>query len=249
MNKISRLGAYVLGAALGSGCVSTFNQSDLYDMIASDKKIDASDYRAFVSAERTLTERIKTLEGEERARSQAVLEDVQKVISKYENKANANAKIKIQPVFDFFANGEIMNLNGTKDSGDYLELTLEDLANKIGATNALNIIRFKTAPTWESTYGKKGNAERLIYRVPLNTLISLFGSDPKIADDMSVIDHDSGCFVLKATTGIRAIVNYGVDVTDADLESLANLKPVEPAEPVEEQTEKKDEQPAKKKSN
>lgn len=254
MNKISRLGTYVLGAALGSGCVSTFNQTDLYDMIASDKKIDASDYRAFVSAEKALTERITSLEGEDKTRSEAMLADVRKVINKYENQANVSAKIKLQPVFDvIFPNAEERNLNGDKDSGAYLELTLDDLAKKVGnLTDALNILR-KATPTWESTYGKRSNAERMIYRTSVENLRKWFGGyslfgDP-VVEIMTNLSPDNKYSVVPGTAGVRAIVNYGVDVTDADLESLTNLKPVEPAQPAEEQPENKEEQPAKKKGN
>lgn len=236
MNKISRLGAYVLGAAIGSGCTTTINQSDLYNMLAEDNKIDNSDYRAFCRAEETLKERVASASGEEKTEAEALLGDVRKILNKYENQANANARVRAQPVFDFFApNGELMNLNGTSDSGAYVEFTLEGLARAVGnPVVALDILR-KATPTWESTHGKRSNAERIIYRTSVENLNGWFGSDARVAELLSVAKAGSGYTVLPGTAGVRAIVNYGVDVTAADLEALTNLRPAEPAESAEEE--------------
>ncbi len=243
MNKRSLI-AYALGGALGAGCTTTYTQSDLYDLIASDRKIDASDYRTFLNAEQSLVQRIASQEGEEKTRSEAILADVRKIITKYQDMSNKDARIKLQPVFDFYMpSGEERNLNGNEDSDSYLELTLDELTKKIGDARVVFDILSKATPTWESTQGKKSNAKRMVYRTSVDNLRKWFGAyaihGDSVVEIMTNVSPDNRFTVVPGTAGVRAIVNYGVDVTDADLESLKNLRPAEPVE--EEQPEEKPE--------
>lgn len=225
MNK--KLYSLVLGAAGLVGCTTTeYTPADLSDLLA-DGNISLRDSRAFDSTYASLQNRKESLEGEEKQSATVLLNDIDKIRQKY----NSGSKIKVKLSANFHnPAGLESSLDGTADSGLFIEMDYNSLAGKITKEKADEVIR-KMLSKFRATDGSRETSESYMVRLDPEVFVEVARMNPRLERVVRpLFIAGSGYILTPDTLAVFGIENEGVNVTPEFVNSLQSF-----AQPAEEE--------------